>query len=985
LTSSADPVDTDADPESDGASLRNRAPALAESAGFDSEAESSPAEARAVPESRAFAASAPLTPMMKQYLDTKTKVEGALLLFRMGDFYELFFEDAKEAARVLGLTLTTRDKGENPVPMAGFPWHALDTQLRKLLEAGIRVAICDQVEDPKLAQGLVKREVTRIISPGTLTDENLLDPRRSNYLAALAPGKGRGSDEVGLAWLDLSTGSLTAGVIPATELPAELGRLEPAECLLSEDLRPDERWFAVSRPGTLTARPSGEFHPDNAAALLMRHLGVATFQGYGFEEDRSPALAAAGAILAYLIETQKADLRHIGRIIPYDRRKALILDPMTRRSLELTRTIRDNRREGSLLDSIDRTVTSAGARLLAEWVQQPLVEIPAIVARQQAVGEWKDDSLARQELRELLRKACDLERLVGRVSTGRTHPRDLAALRDTLRILPSLKARLTARNAPFNDEIEREVTLFGELRERLDQSLVEAPPLPLKEGGIIREGFLADLDELRSIARGGKEWIAEYQRSEAERTGIANLKVGFNKVFGFYLEVTNSFRDRVPPEWSRRQTVKNAERYITPPLKEYEQKVLTAEDRARELEYDLFCKLRDEVAVHVPALQTLARAIARLDVALGLAELAASNRYVRPALNDDGETRIIAGRHPVLDVTLAPGRFVPNDTLLDHEAGRVVLITGPNMAGKSTYIRQTALLHVLAQLGSFLPAESAVIGIADRIFARVGASDELQRGQSTFMVEMTETANILNNATRRSLVILDEIGRGTSTYDGVSLAWAITEHLLDQVGCRALFATHYHELIELERTRPGLRNCSVAVREWKDEIIFLYQIAAGGSDRSYGIHVARLAGLPNPVLRRAQEILHRLEKDPFGQPSSLAGDMGMSPHSDAGPSGSEPTAAGSRSPRIGSDPHAGSSMPIAPGVAALGGGDPASSSAASGMPRKHRRAWHQLSLFPQATAHPVLDDLRMTDPTRLGEAELRKLLSDWRHRLLADD
>lgn len=861
--------------------------------------------------------------MMRQYLEMKQQVPDALLLFRMGDFYELFFEDAQASARILGLTLTSRDKGPDAIPMAGFPYHALDGYLRKLLQAGIRVAICEQVEDPKEAKGLVKRDITRIVTPGTITDEALLDPRRSNFLVCVAPPSRQGK-AFGLAWVDLSRGTLHVADVQPQAIAEELARLEPTECLVPENHSETAEWFGGSPPA-LTRRPAWNFSKANAHELLYRHFEVSTFEGFGVA-DEACGLIAAGALLAYLQETQKTDLKHISTLAAYRRGDVMMLDPVTRRSLELTRTMRDNRREGTLLDTLDETVSAAGARCLADWLAAPLLDVEAIRYRQSAVSEWKDDSTSRQELRELLRGTYDVERLASRISTGRTHPRDLASLRETLQRLPAVKAKLSGRVARMNADLEAQLELFPDIRAELERTLVDEPPMQAREGGIVRDGVHPELDELRDIAKGGKQWMAKFQQAEVERTGIANLKVGFNKVFGFYLEIPNSGRDKVPADYHRKQTLKNAERYITPELKEHEEKVLGAEERSKSLEYEIFSQLRDKVSARTAELQRLARVLAQLDCVIALAEVAQKRNYVRPTIENSEELWIEGGRHPVLDARLPAGRFVPNDTQLGSDAGRFLLITGPNMAGKSTYIRQVALITLLAQTGSFVPATSATIGVVDRIFTRVGASDELGKGQSTFMVEMTETANILNNATRKSLVILDEIGRGTSTYDGVSLAWAIAEHLHDHNQCRTLFATHYHELIELSKTLDSLRNKNVAVREWKDEIIFLHQIVDGGADRSYGIHVARLAGVPKQVLKRAQVILEQLEKDPFGE-------------------------------------HA-----VPPG-----------------QPKKHRRTYHQLSLFPTITAHPILDELRMTELGELSAEQAVQLLRQWQQRLLAEE
>jgi DNA mismatch repair protein MutS len=814
-----------------------------------------------------------LTPMMQQYRELKARDPDALLLFRMGDFYEMFGEDAERAAALLGLALTTRDKGPGAVPMAGFPHPALESYLAKLVQAGQRAAVCEQVEDPKLAKGLVKREVVRVVTPGTLTDEGLLDPKSANYLAAVVELGGK----LGLAWVELSTGRFSLTGVSRTELVDEMARLNPAETLVSE-LSLDSPWVRSLRgqPGqSITARPSWDFLPDQARSTLYEHFGTATLSGFGID-DQAPEVAAAGALVAYLRETQKTAIGHLTRLTPYRRADVLALDEMTRRSLELTRTLRDGKREGSLLQVIDRTCTPMGARLLADWLTSPLTRAEPIVERLEAVAELHRDANLRGDLRAALGQAYDLERLSARVGTGRATPRDLVALARTLALLPRIRARLTARTSKRLNELEAALELCPEVRAAIEAALVDAPPLAVKEGGLIRDGFHPDLDELREIARGGKSWIAKFQAEQVRRTGIANLKVGFNKVFGYYIEITHAQGAKVPSDYVRKQTVKNAERYITPELKEYEDKVLRAEDRACELEYELFTALRDRVAAEAPRLIQAGAVLAQVDVLTSLAELAARQGYVRPEIVDDEPVlEIESGRHPVLDALMPTGAFVPNDTRLGPDggtaSGTIVLITGPNMAGKSTYIRQVALIAILGQIGSFVPARRARIGLVDRLFARVGATDELSRGQSTFMVEMTETANILNNATPRSLVILDEIGRGTSTFDGISLAWAITEHLHDTVGCRTLFATHYHELVELEKTKPRLRNANVAVRENDGEIVFLHRIVPGGADQSYGIHVARIAGVPAPVLARAREILAFLEKQHGPDPGPPAG------------------------------------------------------------------------------------------------------------------
>ncbi|MCS7304097.1 MAG: DNA mismatch repair protein MutS [Thermoguttaceae bacterium] len=800
-----------------------------------------------------------LTPMMRQYQEAKRACGDALLLFRMGDFYELFYEDAKTAARLLNLALTSREKGENAIPMAGFPHHQLEHYLAKLISAGLRVAVCEQVEDPKLAKGLVRREITRVVTAGTITEETLLDPRSSNYLAAISPG-----EPAGLAWVELSTGRFQAAAFPRGELADQLARIGPSECLLAEgEALPAG---ADQHRMMLTRRPPWAFNWETACQILRKHFGLHSLEGFGFTdspEDRQ-AIRAAGAILDYLTETQKTSLAHLDRLLPYRRGSVLEIDQSTRRSLEITRTLREGRREGSLAAVLDRTVTPMGARLWAEWLSSPLTDIAAINQRLDAVEELYQADRLRNALRESLQRVYDLERLLARITTGRATPRDLSFLAKTLRMLPELELKLAGRTSRLLQQIQSSIDPCLELQTKLDAALVEDCPLSSREGGFIRTGFCPELDELRDLAQGGKQWIAQYQAHEIQRTGIPTLKVGFNKVFGYYIEVTNTHRDKIPEDYIRKQTLKNAERFITPELKQYEERVLTADEKARALEYELFCQLREEASAARARLQQTAAALAQLDVVAALAELARQRNYCRPRLVEEPILLIRDGRHPVLDILEPEGAFVPNDTELGVGMGEgktIALVTGPNMAGKSTYIRQVALLVLLAQTGSFIPAKEAVIGVADRIFARVGASDELARGQSTFMVEMTETARICHLATRRSLVVLDEIGRGTSTYDGISLAWAVAEYLHDRIQCRTLFATHYHELTDLERHLPGVMNLNVAVREWQDEVIFLHKILPGAADKSYGIHVARLAGVPRPIIERAKDVLVQLEDE----------------------------------------------------------------------------------------------------------------------------
>ncbi len=812
------------------------------------------------------------TPMMERYLEVKAQNPGSLLLFRMGDFYELFFDDAQLAAKVLGLTLTSRDKASsNPVPMAGFPYHALENYLQKLIHSGLRVAICDQVEDPKVAKGLVRREVTRVVTPGTLVDEGLLDPRKCNFLASVWPDKAA----LGLAWLEVSTGRFVAAHIDPSSLADELARIAPAECLVPDlPLTATITAVLAERDGMLTSRrPAWSFAKADCRRLLLEQFGTSTFDGFDVDEN-SPGVTAAGALLQYVQETQKSALGHIIRLEPYRRGSSLLIDESTRRSLELTETLRTGTREGSLLSVIDETVTPMGARVLAERLANPLTDGAAIDERLDAVEELTQDAVLTRDVRDELARAYDLERLTARVATGRATPRDLSCLARTLALLPKLKARLSARRSRRLAQLEVQLDLCGDVRSEIERALADEPPLATTEGDIFRPGYHPQLDELRGLARGGKEWIARYQAEEITRTGISNLKVGFNRVFGYYLEVTAANASKVPPDYLRKQTLKNQERYVTPPLKEHEEKVLRAEEQAIALEQELFASLRDRVAAQARRLTGTAAALAEIDVLAGLATVAARHNYCRPELCVEPILDVRDGRHPVLDRLKPSGEFVPNEVRLgvapqsaerdgaaSAVSGRVQIITGPNMAGKSTYIRQAALITILAQMGSFVPARSARIGIADRVFARVGASDELGKGHSTFMVEMAETARILNAATSRSLVILDEIGRGTSTYDGISLAWAVTEHLHDVVGCRTLFATHYHELTELTQTLAAASNWNVAVREDADDVIFLHQIVPGAADKSYGIHVARLAGVPREVVERARVILDSLESD----------------------------------------------------------------------------------------------------------------------------
>ncbi|MHC4522764.1 MAG: DNA mismatch repair protein MutS [Planctomycetota bacterium] len=796
------------------------------------------------------------TPMMKQYHSFKERCKDSVLFFRMGDFYEMFYEDAKIASRVLGIALTSRSKGEKAVPMAGVPHHAAGPYIRRLLQAGHKVAICDQVQDPSEAKGVVDRDITRVITPGTLTDENLLDDRASNYLACILPGR----EMAGLSWVELSTGRFEVEDIPPSMVLDQLHRLRPSECLIPEDAR-DSALVADLNAGldvTLTRRPAWEFSKDTAYKTLTEHFGTSSLEGFGCEA-LGPAIGAGGAIMQYLKETQNGSLSHIAKLQRFSSQDSVLIDAITRRGLELTETARTRQTEGSLLWVLDRTRTPMGARLIKEWILFPLLSPDRIRSRHQAVGELHADHTLRENLRPLLKEISDIERISTRISSGRSNARDLVSLKNSLDVVPRLKEALAAVKASELLSVGGGLEDLEEVRVPVSTALVDSPPQTVREGGMIREGYSPELDELRSIRRNGKEWIARYQADEIKRSGIASLKVNFNRVFGYYIEITNAYKDRVPQEYIRKQTLKNAERYITPELKDYESRVLTADERAKELEHQIFERIRSEVAGYTLRLQRVAGNVARLDVLLSLAQVAAENGYVRPEICDGTELLVEEGRHPVLEKTMGKGSFVPNDVEMDETSTKVMVITGPNMAGKSTYIRQVALLLLMAQMGSFVPAKKATIGVVDRVFTRIGASDELHRGQSTFMVEMQEAANILNNATARSLIILDEIGRGTSTFDGLSIAWAMTEYIYKNVGARTLFATHYHELTGLAELLPGVKNFNVAVKEWGDDVIFLRKIVAGGSDKSYGIHVARLAGIPREVVKKAGQILEQLE------------------------------------------------------------------------------------------------------------------------------
>ncbi|NDY41672.1 DNA mismatch repair protein MutS [Dissulfurirhabdus thermomarina] len=805
------------------------------------------------------------TPMLRQYRAIKAQVPDAILFYRMGDFYEMFFEDAEIAARVLEIALTTRDKHKaEKVPMCGVPVHAAEGYLTRLVQAGYRVAVCEQVEDPAAAKGLVRREVVRVLTPGLLTTEGGVPATANNFVAAVRPGAGEAP--WGLACLDLSTGEFRVTELAGrAEAADELYRLEPAEILVPED----EDGFPAEVRRVLpslfvSTRPPEWFEARRGVRLLTAHFGVLSLDGFGVS-GLEAGVGAAGALFSYVEETQKGDLSHIRALRPYHLSEYLRLDEATKRNLELVANGLDGGRRGTLLEVLDFTVTSMGGRLLRHWILYPLTDLAAIEGRHAAVAALLEAPAARADLRARLRRVADLERLVARVSLGTASGRDLVALKKSLREVPGIRDAVaeTAASAPLLADLLGGLDPLEDLVAVLDAALREDCPLQLREGRLIREGYNAELDELMAIQRDGRAFIAGVEAAERERTGIPSLKVGFNKVFGYYIEVGKAHAAKVPGHYVRKQTLVAAERYITPELKDVEAKILTAQERRLALEYELFQELRRRVAGEGPRIQETARALARLDVLAGLTEAADRHGYVRPRVNAGDAIDIRDGRHPVVERAVEPGTFVPNDVRLDDTGARLLILTGPNMAGKSTILRQTALIVLMAQMGSFVPAAEAEIGVVDRLFSRVGATDYLARGQSTFMVEMSETANILHNATPRSLVILDEIGRGTSTYDGLAIAWAVAEYLAekDGRGVKTLFATHYHELTELAAQRPKVRNLHVAVREWEHRIVFLHRLLEGATNRSYGIQVAALAGVPGGVIARAREILANIERD----------------------------------------------------------------------------------------------------------------------------
>lgn len=805
---------------------------------------------------------AALTPMMQQYMAIKEQYKDCILFYRLGDFYEMFYDDALTASRELEITLTGKNCGqEERAPMCGVPYHAVDVYLNKLVAKGYKVAICEQAEDPKQAKGIVKREVIRIVTPGTNLSQQALDEGRNNYLMCLVYD----NNQFGLAITDISTGDFyTTEVATLKELYDEIHRFSPSEIICNDsfymsgaslDDFKDRLHVSVSTLDT--------WYMDEAVSVqkIKEHFKVASLDGLGLTDFPSGTLAV-GALLLYLYETQKNTLDNLTKITPYRSGGYMIIDSATNRNLELIETLREKQKKGSLLWVLDKTKTAMGARLMRNWIEQPLIEKKKITARQDAVEELYNDMITREEIREYLNAVYDLERLVTRISYRTANPRDLIAFKTSLGMIPPVKQLLSQAKSAELKEIDERMDCLEDIYDLIEKSIQDEPPIMIREGGMIKEGYNEDVDKFRLSRTEGKTWLAELEAREKEKTGIKNLRVRYNKVFGYYLEVTNSYKELVPEDWTRKQTLANAERYITPELKELEDMILGAEDKLAALEYDLYCEVRDSIGEQVVRIQETAKAIAHLDVLASLACVAQSNDYVRPSINTKGVIDIQGGRHPVVEKMNNNQMFIDNDTYLDNKNHRISIITGPNMAGKSTYMRQSALIVLMAQIGSFVPAKSANIGIVDRIFTRVGASDDLASGQSTFMVEMTEVANILRNATSRSLLILDEIGRGTSTFDGLSIAWAVVEHISNPklLGAKTLFATHYHELTELEGKLGSVNNYCIAVREQGDDIIFLRKIIRGGADKSYGIQVARLAGVPDSVIDRAKEIASWLEE-----------------------------------------------------------------------------------------------------------------------------
>ena len=806
---------------------------------------------------------AELTPMMKQYMETKSQYQDCILFYRLGDFYEMFFEDALTASRELEITLTGKNCGqEEKAPMCGVPYHAVEGYLNRLVAKGYKVAICEQVEDPKTTKGIVKREVVRIVTPGTNLDTQALDETKNNYIMCIVYI----ADRYGVSVADISTGDYFVTEIPdSAKLLDEIYRFSPSEIICNEAFY----MSGVDMDGmkdrlgiTIYSLESWYFDDEVCRKKLLEHFEVSSFAGLGLA-DYDCGIISAGALLQYLLETQKNSLSNLTHITPYAAGKFMMIDSSTRRNLELCETLREKQKRGSLLWVLDKTKTAMGARTLTKYVEQPLIDKTEIIRRLDAVQELKEQAISREEIREYLSPVYDLERLITKIAYGSANPRDLTAFRSSLEMLPALLYILQEMKAELLKDLAVDLDPLEDLCILVKKAIREDPPIAMKEGNIINDGYNEEVDKLRRAKSDGKDWLAKLENDEREKTGIKNLKIKYNKVFGYYLEVTNSYKEMVPEYYTRKQTLANAERYITPELKELEDMILGAEDKLYALEYELYSEVRDLIASQIERIQKTAKAVAALDAFASLALVAERNNYVRPKINEKGVIDIKEGRHPVVERMIPNEMFISNDTYLDDKKHRISIITGPNMAGKSTYMRQTALIALMAQIGSFVPAKSANIGLSDRIFTRVGASDDLASGQSTFMVEMTEVANILRNATSKSLLILDEIGRGTSTFDGLSIAWAVIEYISDSrlLGAKTLFATHYHELTELEGKIDNVNNYCIAVKEKGDDIVFLRKIVKGGADKSYGIQVAKLAGVPELVIGRAKEIVEELSDE----------------------------------------------------------------------------------------------------------------------------
>ena len=801
-----------------------------------------------------------LSPMMQHYMETKKEYPDCVLFYRLGDFYEMFFDDALTVSKELEITLTGKDCGlSERAPMCGVPFHALDSYLYRLVQKGYKVAIAEQMEDPRQAKGLVKREVIRVVTPGTITSSQVLDETKNNYLMGIVYMDGI----YGISTADISTGDFMVTEVDSDrELFDEINKFSPSEIICNNafymsgvDMDELKNRYQV----VISALDSRFFGEESCRRILMEHFKVGALVGLGLE-DYATGIIAAGAVMQYIYETQKSTLEHITTITPYSTGQYMVIDTSTRRNLELVETMREKQKRGTLLWVLDKTKTAMGARLLRACIEQPLIHRDEIIKRQNAVEELNMNYISREEICEYLNPIYDLERLIGRISYKTANPRDLIAFRSSLEMLPYIQRILGEFNSELLAELGRELDPLQDIFQLIGDAIVEEPPITVREGGIIKDGYNQEADKLRHAKTEGKNWLAELEAKEKEKTGIKTLKVKFNKVFGYYFEVTNSFKDQVPDYYIRKQTLTNAERFTTDELKQLEDIIMGAEEKLVSLEYDLFCEVRDKIGAEVIRIQKTAKSIAGIDVFCSLSVVATRRNYVKPSINDKGVIQIKNGRHPVVEQMMRDDMFVANDTFLDNGKNRLSVITGPNMAGKSTYMRQVALIVLMAQLGSFVPAQEADIGICDRIFTRVGASDDLASGQSTFMVEMTEVANILRNATRNSLLVLDEIGRGTSTFDGLSIAWAVIEHISNSklLGAKTLFATHYHELTELEGTIAGVKNYCIAVKEQGDDIVFLRKIVRGGADKSYGIQVAKLAGVPDSVIARAKEIAEEL-------------------------------------------------------------------------------------------------------------------------------